>query len=77
VDVVRARGFEVRNVDAVIIAERPKLAPYVDLMRANLAQAIGNDADAVSVKGKTNEVVGEIGRGEAMAAHAVALVRKF
>ena len=74
-DVVRARGFEVGNVDAVIIAEHPKLAPYVDAMRANLALAMGIEPDAVSVKGKTNEGVGELGRGEAIAVHAVALLR--
>lgn len=77
VDIVRACGYEVGNVDAVIIAERPKLVLFIDAMRANLAQAIGIETDAVSVKGKTNEGVGEIGRGEAMAAHAVALIQRI
>ena len=54
--------------------ERPKLAPHVDAMRASLAAALGIDADRVSVKGKTNEGVDAIGRGEAIAVHAVALL---
>jgi 2-C-methyl-D-erythritol 4-phosphate cytidylyltransferase/2-C-methyl-D-erythritol 2,4-cyclodiphosphate synthase len=72
---VRDGGFEVGNVDASVIAERPKLAPYIDAMRANVAAALGISADRVSVKGKTNEGIGELGRGEAIAVHAIALVR--
>ena len=67
--VARAR-LRVQNVDVIVIAERPKLAPYVDAMRANLADALGVDVGQVSVKGKTNEGVGELGRGEAIAVHA-------
>jgi 2-C-methyl-D-erythritol 4-phosphate cytidylyltransferase/2-C-methyl-D-erythritol 2,4-cyclodiphosphate synthase len=74
VAVVRQRGLEVANVDASIIAERPKLAPHVDRMRANVAEAIGVGIEQVSIKGKTNEGVGELGRGEAIAAHATALL---
>jgi 2-C-methyl-D-erythritol 4-phosphate cytidylyltransferase / 2-C-methyl-D-erythritol 2,4-cyclodiphosphate synthase len=73
---VRDRGFEIVNVDVVVIAERPKLAPYVEAMRRNVAAALAVPVDAVSVKGKTNEGVGEIGRGEAIATHAVALVEQ-
>jgi 2-C-methyl-D-erythritol 2,4-cyclodiphosphate synthase len=73
-DVVRGAGYSVVNVDVTVIAERPKLLPYLDAMRANLGAALGIDASAVSIKGKTNERVGEIGRGEAMACHAVALL---
>jgi 2-C-methyl-D-erythritol 2,4-cyclodiphosphate synthase len=72
--IVRAVGYSVSNVDAVIIAERPKLAPHVPAMRANLAQALGIPAAAVSVKGKTNEKVDALGRNEAIAVHAVALL---
>jgi 2-C-methyl-D-erythritol 4-phosphate cytidylyltransferase/2-C-methyl-D-erythritol 2,4-cyclodiphosphate synthase len=74
VDVVRRAGFTVVNVDATVIAQRPKLLPYLAEMRANLAAAIGIDAGAVSIKGKTNEQVDATGRGEAMACHAVALL---
>ncbi len=69
-----AAGFSVENVDAVVIAERPKLAPHVDAIRAGLAAALRVDQSRVSVKAKTNEGVGEIGRGGAMAVHAVALL---
>jgi 2-C-methyl-D-erythritol 4-phosphate cytidylyltransferase/2-C-methyl-D-erythritol 2,4-cyclodiphosphate synthase len=72
--IVRAAGYSVSNVDAVIIAERPKLAPHVAAMRANLAQALGIATSAVSVKGKTNEKVDALGRNEAIAVHAVALL---
>jgi len=72
--VVRAMGLAVGNVDATVIAERPKLVPHIDAMRANLAEALGVSADRISVKGKTNEGVGELGRGEAIAVHAVALL---
>ena len=76
VAVVRAAGFTIENVDAVVIAERPKLAPHLAQIRARLAGALEVPVDAVSVKGKTNEGMGEIGRGEGMAVHAVALLRK-
>lgn len=72
--IARGAGFEVMNVDAVVIAERPKLAPHLGAIRASLAGALGIDVGRVSVKGKTNEGVGAIGRGTAMAVHAVALL---
>jgi 2-C-methyl-D-erythritol 4-phosphate cytidylyltransferase/2-C-methyl-D-erythritol 2,4-cyclodiphosphate synthase len=73
--IVRERGLEIENVDASVIAERPKLAPYVDAMRANVSAALGIVLDRVSIKGKTNEGVGELGRGEAIAVHAIAVLR--
>jgi 2-C-methyl-D-erythritol 4-phosphate cytidylyltransferase / 2-C-methyl-D-erythritol 2,4-cyclodiphosphate synthase len=72
--IVGERGYVVVNLDVVVIAERPKLAGYIDAMRAALASACGVPGDAVSVKGKTNEGVDQIGRGEAIAVHAVALL---
>ena len=72
--VVRAHGLEVANVDASVIAERPKLGPYIDAMRQNLAAALAVDLMRVSVKGKSNDGVGELGRGEAIAVHATALL---
>lgn len=75
VAIVGARGFRVDNVDVVVLLERPKIAPHLDEIRRRLAAALGVAADRVSVKGKTNEGVDAVGRGEAMAAHAVALVR--
>ena len=70
----RDAGFAIGNVDAVVIAERPKIAAHLAGIRASLAGVLGIDVGAVSVKGKTNEGVGEIGRGEAIAVHAVALL---
>jgi 2-C-methyl-D-erythritol 4-phosphate cytidylyltransferase/2-C-methyl-D-erythritol 2,4-cyclodiphosphate synthase len=75
VEVVRDRGYEIGNVDASVIAERPKLLPYVDAMTANVAAALGISVDRVSIKGKTNEGIGELGRSEAIAVHAIALIR--
>jgi 2-C-methyl-D-erythritol 4-phosphate cytidylyltransferase/2-C-methyl-D-erythritol 2,4-cyclodiphosphate synthase len=72
--IVKGRGYAIANVDVVVIAERPKLLPFLDEMRANVAGAIGIAVDAVGIKGKTNEGLGELGRGEAIAVHAVALL---
>jgi 2-C-methyl-D-erythritol 2,4-cyclodiphosphate synthase len=58
-----------------VVLESPKIRDYVDAMRAALAAAIGIDPGRVSVKGKTNEGVDAVGRGEAIAAHAIALIR--
>jgi 2-C-methyl-D-erythritol 2,4-cyclodiphosphate synthase len=76
VGIVHEAGYLVENVDAVVIAERPTLAPHVDRIRARLATTLGVEVGAVSLKGKTNEGMGEVGRGEAIAVHAVALLRK-
>lgn len=72
---VRDAGHEIVNVDVVVVLERPKIAPHLQQIRTNLAEAMGIAVEAVSVKGKTNEGVDAVGRGEAIAAQAVALVR--
>jgi 2-C-methyl-D-erythritol 4-phosphate cytidylyltransferase / 2-C-methyl-D-erythritol 2,4-cyclodiphosphate synthase len=69
------QGLQVGNVDVTVILERPKIKNHVDAMRENVARAIGVGVDRVSIKGKTNEGVDAIGRGEAIAVHAIALVR--
>jgi 2-C-methyl-D-erythritol 4-phosphate cytidylyltransferase/2-C-methyl-D-erythritol 2,4-cyclodiphosphate synthase len=74
--IVREAGCAIVNVDLVVIAQRPKLSPHADAMRANLARALGIDAGQVSVKGKTNEGVDSMGAGESIAVHAVALLLK-
>ena len=76
VEIVMKAGFHIVNVDVVVIAQKPKLAPYVDAMRASLGRALGIEGDRVSVKGKTNEGVGSIGAGESIAVHAVALIAR-
>jgi 2-C-methyl-D-erythritol 2,4-cyclodiphosphate synthase len=72
--VIHARGFVVSNADITVILERPKLAPHTGEMRRLLAGVLGVPADAVSVKGKTNEGVDAVGRGEAIAAHAIVVL---
>lgn len=73
---VNELGFRVSNVDVTVIAEAPKLLPYLATMRANLADVLECNVEAVSVKGKTNEGVDSTGRGESMACHAVALLTR-
>ena len=73
-DRVREAGWRIENIDATVIAERPKIAPYVDSMRAAIAACCGLEASAVSVKGKTSEKLGALGRSEGIAALAVALL---
>jgi 2-C-methyl-D-erythritol 4-phosphate cytidylyltransferase/2-C-methyl-D-erythritol 2,4-cyclodiphosphate synthase len=75
VQLVTDRGLMVGNVDVTVILETPKIRGHVDAMRDSLAAALGIAAERVSVKGKTNEGVDAIGRGEAIAAHAIALLR--
>jgi 2-C-methyl-D-erythritol 4-phosphate cytidylyltransferase/2-C-methyl-D-erythritol 2,4-cyclodiphosphate synthase len=74
--ILSAAGFAVVNVDVVVIAEKPKLLPYVNAMQENLAAALGCACGQVSVKGKTNEGVDSTGAGESIAAHAVALISR-
>jgi 2-C-methyl-D-erythritol 4-phosphate cytidylyltransferase/2-C-methyl-D-erythritol 2,4-cyclodiphosphate synthase len=76
VEMVGANGYAVVNVDVVVVAERPKLAPHVEVMRANLARVMGVAVTQVAIKGKTNEGVGSIGAGESIAVHAVALLSR-
>ena len=71
---VRGRGFQVANVDATIIAQAPRMAPHIPAMRANLAADLGIAVDAVNVKAKTTEKLGFVGRGEGIAAEAIALL---
>lgn len=71
---VRRRGFKPANVDLVLVAERPRIAPHVDDMRRRIAEALAISSDRVSIKATTNEGVGPEGRFEAMSAQAVALL---
>ena len=73
---LEAEGFQVVNVDATLIAQRPKIGPYRDEMRLNIAEALGVDVSQISVKATTEEHLGFTGNGSGMAAHAVALIEK-
>ncbi len=74
-ELVRDTHAEVLNVDATVMAQRPKLAPHIPEMRERMAEALGISVDRISVKATTTEGLGFVGTGEGMAAQAVALVR--
>ena len=74
---LREHGWQVGNMDATVVAQAPKLAPYVPEMRRRLAEAMGLDVGCVSVKATTEERLGFTGSGEGMAAHAVALIERL
>lgn len=71
------RGWSVGNVDATVIAQRPKLASYIPQIRANLARRMGAELEQINVKATTEEGLGFTGGGEGIAAHAVVLLEKF
>lgn len=73
---VRAEGYEIVNIDSVVMAERPKLAGYIEQMRESLAEVIGVSATQIGVKATTTEGLGFVGGGLGIAAQAVALIRR-
>lgn len=74
IELITNCGLRISNIDVMVIAEAPKLAPHIQRMRENIALACRVRADQISIKATTNEGVGFIGRGEAIAAQAVALL---
>lgn len=74
---LREHGWQPVNIDATLLAEKPKIAPFLAEMKAALAHSTGLDAGAIGLKATTNEGVDGVGRGEAIAAHAVALIQKI
>lgn len=77
VELLHEQGYRVGNVDATIIAQAPKMAPHIEVMRANLADDLGVALECVNVKATTTERLGFAGREEGIAAHAVALIESF
>lgn len=73
-ELIAERGYGIANIDATVLAERPKLRPHIQAMRESLASVLRIHVDQMNVKAKTNEGLESIGRGEAMAAQAVALL---
>nr|WP_315391936.1 2-C-methyl-D-erythritol 2,4-cyclodiphosphate synthase [uncultured Duganella sp.] len=71
---VVATGYSIGNIDCTIIAQRPKMAPHIGAMRANIAEDLGVDIGQVNVKAKTNEKLGYLGREEGIAAESIALL---
>ena len=76
-DVLRVHGWRLGNLDATVIAQRPKLAPYIDTMRQNIAGVLETNVSNVSVKATTEERLGFTGSGEGIAAHAVCLIERI
>lgn len=76
VSLVARQGYELRNLDSTIVAERPTLSPYIQQIRSEIAGCIGCDIRRVSVKATTHEKMGALGREEGIAAHAVVLIQK-
>lgn len=74
VELVTQKGYRVANVDATVMAERPKLMPHIEAIRESLSSVLRIDVDQVNVKAKTNEGLESVGRGEAMAAQAIVLL---
>lgn len=72
--ILRNRGYRIVNIDATVIAQAPKLAPHIEQMRRNIAEALCIDVDAVSVKATTEEHLGFTGDGSGISAHAVCLI---
>ena len=76
VKLIEEKGYKVVNIDATVIAQAPKLAPYILMMRENIAKALNADIDFVSVKATTEEKLGFTGRKEGVSAHCVCLIEK-
>tara|TARA_B110000196_G_scaffold150197_1_gene129602 strand:+ start:102 stop:569 length:468 start_codon:yes stop_codon:yes gene_type:complete len=75
VSLIKNKGYSVVNVDFTIIAQAPKLAPYIDAMIENISSDLKSDADVINVKATTTENLGFEGRGEGIACHVVALIQ--
>lgn len=75
VSLIKSKGFSVVNIDCTLIAQSPKMRPYIDEMRSNIADACGVAVDMISVKATTEEHLGFTGRGEGISAHAVCLIQ--
>ena len=74
---LKEHGYAVANIDATVVAQKPKIAPYIMQMRENIAGTLGISVDQVSVKGTTEEKLGFTGDGSGMAAHAVCMIEKI
>jgi 2-C-methyl-D-erythritol 2,4-cyclodiphosphate synthase len=75
-ELLQEKGYKVVNVDATVIAQAPKLAPFITQMRENIANALNLDVDFISVKATTEEKLGFTGRKEGISAHSVCLIEK-
>ena len=76
IKLIRSKGWEVNNIDSVIVAERPKIKPYVELMKKNISEILQIDDSFIGIKATTNEKLGPEGREEGISCHAVVLLEK-
>ena len=76
VELIRDQGWEINNIDSVIVAERPKIKPYVELMKKNLSSTLKIDDSLIGIKATTNEKLGPEGREEGISCHSVVLLAK-
>ncbi len=76
ISMIRDEGWEINNIDNVIVAERPKINPYVDLMKKNISNILGIEPNCVGIKATTNEKLGPEGREEGISCYSVVLITK-
>ena len=76
-ELIKQKGYAVNNIDAVIIAQKPRLAPYIDTMKNNIARRLGVDSDCVNIKATTTEKLGFEGRQEGISAQAVCTLENY
>lgn len=74
---VKYKGYEIKNIDSTIIAQKPKMAPYIPNMVKNIAEALGEDLDKINVKATTEEGLGFTGRGEGISSQSICLLKKL
>ena len=74
-EILSSCGYKISNIDATVIAQKPKISPFIDSMRNNIARALGTSAENVNIKATTEEKLGFTGSGDGIAAHAVCLVK--
>jgi len=76
IELIRKKGWEVNNLDSVIVAERPKIKPHVELMKRNISEILNIDENLIGIKATTNEKLGPEGREEGISCHSVVLLEK-
>ena len=76
IDLIRHHGWEINNIDSVLIAERPKIMPHIKLMKKNISKILNIDENLIGIKATTNEKMGPEGREEGISCHSVVLLEK-
>tara|TARA_B100000886_G_scaffold42576_1_gene26114 strand:- start:83 stop:583 length:501 start_codon:yes stop_codon:yes gene_type:complete len=76
IDLIRKKGYEIINIDSVIVAERPKFKPYIESMKKNISEILNIDENLIGIKATTNEKLGPEGREEGISCHSVVLLEK-